>query len=76
MRRDVKSKAEIGQLIAAEVGRLDHDVDEAALLLIRRSGQWMATLRRDGRRLDEACLAAIAEVSRKLSGIYDVEEAA
>ncbi|HVZ15415.1 MAG TPA: hypothetical protein VG894_13215 [Bauldia sp.] len=76
MPRNLKSKTEIGRLISAELNRLDHDVDEAALMLVRTSGRWMATLRADGRRVDEACLAAVAEVSRRLSGIYDVEEAA
>jgi len=76
MRRRTKTKSEIGSLIAAELRRLDHDVDEAALQLVHTPGRWMATLRRDGRRIDEACLAAVAEVSRHLSGLYDVEEAA
>jgi hypothetical protein len=39
MRRHLKTRIEIGRLIAAEVRRLDHDVDEASLLLVRRSGQ-------------------------------------
>ncbi len=76
MRRDLKTPFEIGQLIAAEVRRLDHDVDAASLLVVRRPGRWVATLKRDGQRIDEACLAAVAAVGRKLAGLYDIEEAA
>jgi hypothetical protein len=76
MRRHLKTRTEIGRLITAEVRRLDHEVDEASLLLVRRSGQWMATLRDNGQRVDEACLAAVASVSRRLAGLYDLDEVA
>jgi hypothetical protein len=76
VRRHLKTRTEIGRLIAAEVRRLDHDVDEASLLLVRRSGQWMATLRSNGQRVDEACLAAVASAGQRLAGLYDVEEMA
>jgi hypothetical protein len=65
---------ELRELIATEL-RKDAayaDVDPDSLIILKTEPGWWATIRNDGSRLDEARLAAVAEVSRRLAAGFDL----
>ena len=66
--------SELKKLIAAELSKdSDHaDVDLDSLIILKTEPGWWATLRNDGARLDEARVAAVAEVSRRLAAGFEL----
>jgi hypothetical protein len=74
MSKAAKSESELKQLIAAEFQKSTNDrVDEDSLIILRGPFGWLATLRRDGPRIDESRLAAICEVSRRIAAGHDLD---
>jgi hypothetical protein len=65
--------SELKKLIAAELSKTgDHsDVDLDSLIILKTDPGWWAALRTDGNRLDEARVAAVAEVSRRLADGFE-----
>jgi hypothetical protein len=74
MAKVAKTAFELKKLIAEEFRKSTADsVDEDSLVLLRGQSGWLATLRRDGPRIDESRLAAISEVSRRLADGFDLD---
>ena len=71
--KPLKTAMEIKELVADELRRRDPfaDVDPDSLIVVGAPSGWMATVRCDGQRLDEATLAAVAEISRCLATGFD-----
>ena len=74
MAKLAKNAAELKELVAAEL-RKDaeaSEVDKDSLIILGARSNWLATLRRDGPRIDEARFAAVSEISRRLATAYDL----
>lgn len=66
--------SKLKELIAAELRSIEavSDIDANSVVLVAGRSGWMATLRREGTRIDEGRLAVVCEVSRRLSRGYDL----
>ena len=74
MKKLAKSASEIKTLVAVELLKIDAcaDVDPSSLIVVGQRSNWMVTLRHDGSRIDESCLATVREVSRRLATGFDL----
>ena len=72
--KPAKSAAELKKLIAEEFKKItdSEHVDEDSVVILGGRSDWLATLRRDGPRIDEWRLAAVGEISRRLAAGYDL----
>jgi hypothetical protein len=75
--KPIATTEELKQHILAEILRSpDHsDVDPGAILVVRKPAGWWATLREGGSRVDEARLATVAEIGRRLGHCYTLAPA-
>ena len=75
MTKVAKTAFELKKIIAEEFEKSTADsVDEDSLILLRGQSGWLATLRREGPRIDESRLAAVSEVSRRLADGFDLDD--
>ena len=74
MSKPTKSAAELKKLVAGEFRKIAEagDVDEESVVILGGRSGWLATLRRDGPRIDESRFAAVGEISRRLAAGYDL----
>jgi hypothetical protein len=72
MPKPTKTAAELVELVAAEL-RNHHDyadTEPSSLVIIDQHPMWHASLRRQGPRIDEARLAVVHEIGRRLASGY------
>ena len=73
MAKLTKTASELKRLVAAEFYRTTKDsVEQDRLVIVTGHLGWLATLPRDGSRVDEEQLAALGEISRHLAARYDL----
>lgn len=73
MAKLMKSAAELKELVAAEFQRIaDDGVDRDAVVIVEMPSGWLATLRRDGPRLDESRFATVSAIGMRLASGYDL----
>jgi len=72
MQKPTKTAAELVELVAAELRNHDDyaDTDASSVVIIEQHPLWLASLRRQGPRIDEGRLAAVHEIGRKLASGY------
>ena len=77
MAKPKKTAEELTELVAAELrGHEDYaDIDAASVVIIDSHPSWLATLRRQGPRIDEGRLAVVHEIGRRLAAGYALDPA-
>lgn len=74
MPRSALPAADLKSLVAARAREYDacRDLSADSLIIIPSERGWLATVKREGQRIDEARLAVVAEISRCLTAGYEL----